>query len=70
MTKEEQLDFIDIFLDGMKPFLKANISKNRLENWDGIELREYCADSFHDQSFPMDRKRKRDYLNTIIINNM
>ena len=70
MTKEEQLEFIDNFLDQMKSFLKANIAKNKLENWDGIELRQYCSDSFKEQTYEMDRKRKRDYQNTVIINDM
>lgn len=70
MTKQEQLDFIDVFMDEMKKYIKANITKNKLEIWDGIELREYCADSFREQTYVMDRKRKREYQNTVIINNM
>lgn len=70
MTKSAQVKFIDEYMNSMKDFIIGKVAQNTLDNWDGIELRQYCSDCFRAEIFEMDRKRKKEYQNTTIINNM
>lgn len=42
------------------------------ENWDGVELRQFIADRFSDCVIKgiLQGKRKKEYQNTMLVNNL
>jgi hypothetical protein len=71
MTNTEKQMFIESFINSVKKSLLEKIDKNLApENWDGYELRQWCADSFLFECYPMDKKRKKTYMNDVLINNL
>jgi hypothetical protein len=75
MTKQEQINFVrELCNAGMIELIK-NIDQNKIpENWDGIELRWLVADKFNScqtiANTSSSKKRKKDYNNTVIVNNL
>jgi capsid portal protein len=64
MTVTEQKKFIRDLIDSVS----ADILKHTYDmpsSWDGIELRQYIADRFARETFPMGSARGRNYRNTI-----
>jgi hypothetical protein len=53
----------------MKLSMVANVDKMPLY-WDGHELRQYIADTAARQVFVMDKQRKKEYGNDLIIHNI
>lgn len=60
MTKHEQTKLLETILDNMRAHLMSRV-EHMPENWDGFELRQYCADEFAREVRPMDRARFRSY---------
>ena len=71
MTQAEQRRFIRELIGNVKGEIIANVPKMP-EYWNGIELRQYIADKFHDTiiSGTMNRARLKDYHNTIATMNL
>jgi hypothetical protein len=71
MTQAEQRRFIRELIGNVKKEVIANVPKMP-EYWNGIELRQYIADKFHDCIITgtMDRARLKDYNNTIATTNL
>ncbi len=72
MTCDEKLVFVETLMNNIKDEACTHIMKGGIpEHWDGHELRQYLADKFSLASFiPMSRKRKREYNNTVMVNNL
>lgn len=71
MTKTEQLNFIYALIDNVRADILAR-SSSFPEDWDGVELRQYIADKFTEVCFGslMTKQRKREYNNTVLVNNL
>jgi hypothetical protein len=72
MNKREQIQFINDLIDDVKHKIFIQIVEDKLpENWDGIELRWLLASRF-DASWvmPEAKKRKRDFRNYVLVNNL
>jgi hypothetical protein len=72
MTKEAQIEFVNDLIGSVKETVLERIKAGKIpEEWDGYELRQYLADKFTDACYvKMDRGRKREYTNTVIVNNL
>ena len=73
MTKEEQMVFVAQLADNVVLEIAKHIDDGAIpEQWDGIELRQYMADKFAECVIPgtMSPKRRREYKNTVIVNNL
>lgn len=73
MNPEEQLDFTDDLINNVHKGIRDQLIRNKLSitNWDGFELRQYIADKFKEACFAkMQRLRRNDFNNTVIVNNM
>ena len=70
MNKQEKKRFIKNLTGSIRDELISKIDKIP-ENWDGYELRQLLADSFKQEAYlKMTGKRKKDYTNNVIINNL
>lgn len=73
MQREQQIQIITDLMNGLRDEAIRRVNDGSVpEEWDGAELRQYLADRAADQ-FPMrtmDRKRMKEYRNTVIINNL
>ena len=71
MTNTQKQLYIAVFIDSIKEEMIEKIEKNLLpENWNGLELRQWCIDSFVAASCKMDKQRKKNYSNDVITNNL
>ena len=72
MTKQEQIDFINLIIDDSKEHLLHIMDTKEIpENWDGVELRWFIRDYFNYCIwYPENDKRKREYKNDILVNNL
>lgn len=69
-TKGFKAMFIRELCNNVRDELVAKIARMPPE-WDGRELRELVADSFEACRMPVDdKKRRRDYRNYVIVNNL
>lgn len=64
MDKREQREFLESFLASMQNHLVSMVA-NMPDDWNGIELRQYCADEFAHEVHKMDRRRMRAYRNAV-----
>jgi len=70
MNRKEQKEFVVSLLANIEISVLNKIDDERIpENWDGIELRQYIADSVTSYR-KMDKKRAREYRNTILVENL
>lgn len=77
MTKAEKRKFIRDLCGSITKMVLNNVDRMPAE-WDGIELRQYIADTFADRAGAMsfrstidrDRKRLKEYRNTVLVNNL
>jgi hypothetical protein len=70
MTHTDQANFILELCNSVRDKLVLNVH-NHPEDWDGHELRQLISDAFKDAAYiPMDRKRMKEYKNTVIVNNL
>lgn len=73
MTQNEQKLFVYQLGNSIVHELIQQIDRGNIPpHWDGIELRELLADKFARETYHelMRGKRKKDYNNTVIINNL
>jgi len=73
MQKREQRRFIKELCLSIEKIALRKIAEGKIpESWNGIELREYVADLADDcrPGKVMDRHRRKEYNNTININNL
>lgn len=72
MTKQEKVDFVTEICDRHWLFIINNIQDGKVpEEWNGLELRQYIIDTFKGCKLgEMSIERKRDYKNTVIVNNL
>ena len=75
MTNKEQLEFTTKIINSQRDHILEKIKMNaeNIESWDGHELRKYIADKYlwgAVGNFEMKGKRKKEYGNTVLINNL
>ena len=68
MKKDEQTEFVDILIDNVRDEIINKVTKYAPEDWDGIELRQFIADSFNDcvMKGTMSRSRRIAYNKKVI----
>jgi len=67
MTPQEQKKFIESLIKAVQDEL---LDTEIPSDWEGAELRQWIADKFRRQIVHMSPKRKADYNNTMIVNNL
>jgi len=74
MNAKEQKAFVRDLGKNVLAELYADVDEGRIpKEWDGIELRQLMADRFDACVFKkgyLEGKRKRDYKNTVLVNNL
>ena len=71
MTRTEQRKFVRSLAITIAEKVVSKIESGRIpEEWDGFELRQLLADKFAHESFKMDNTRKKEYNNTVLVNNL
>ena len=71
MNSNEKVTFVNSLVESVRADIERKITDGSVpEDWDGHELRCYIARRFQLQVYPMDRKRSRDYVNTLTVSNL
>lgn len=72
MDSKDQIQFVTDLTNAVRDKVIERIEKGKIpETWDGIELRWLLRDKFENQvSSSVDRKRKREYNNTVLVENI
>ncbi len=73
MTRDEQVTFVKDLITSIETKVLLHLERGELPTeWDGLELRTYLKDLFANAASRVDmgRKRKSEYVNTIIISNL
>ena len=71
MTRNEQVIFVTELTDRVLESVVAMIRQGMVPiEWDGFELRELLADKFAAKRANMDKRRKKEYENTVLVNNL
>jgi hypothetical protein len=72
MTKEDQATFVKLLTNRviLQEILEKIESDQIPESWDGIELRWYLAEMFGRITYTASKKRKSNYDNDVIVNNL
>lgn len=73
MTHSEQITFVEELSKNVTDEILMLIGKGKTpDNWDGIELRQLLADRFSAAVLKgtLKGKRKREYTNTCLIENL
>lgn len=72
MTEQEQVKFVEELSQNVTREIIKIIEEGKTpETWDGVELRQLLADRFSQVVWsPMERRRKREYNNTKLVNNL
>ena len=69
MKAKNQKELVRELCENLSATVQSKIDDGKIpEEWDGNELRQYISDlvTWH----KMDKKRAREYRNTVIINNL
>lgn len=69
MTKTERKKFIREYGKSLTDYVLKRVDKMP-DNWDGIELRWYFAEVADDSSFNKKSPRRKEYNNTVLVNNL
>jgi len=70
MNREEQKKFVVALCNLIAEGILVDIEVGNIpENWDGLELRQLISDHAIPR-FSMDKKRLREYKNTVLVNNL
>lgn len=69
MTPADKKVFIHDLCSSIKHSILEKVDRMP-EDWNGIELRQLLADRFADATAPMQRKRMKEYKNTVRILNL
>ena len=68
MNRKEQKEFVVSLLANIEISIMNKIDDEVIPaNWDGIELRQYIADRTYRK---MDKKRAKEYRNTVLVENL
>lgn len=71
MTRDQQLKFVSDLTHAVAKHVMNKITAGDVPaTWDGVELRQLLADKFAWETFAMSPKRKREYRNTVAVNNL
>lgn len=73
MDRAKQTEIVTELLTRLRCDICARIAKGDIpEEWDGIELRSYVADKAAEFIIKgtMDRRRLREYRNTVLVRNL
>jgi len=72
MKSKEQIQFVTDLTNAVRDKIIKQIETGKIpETWDGIELRWLLRDKFEAQtSSRVDKKRKREYNNTVLVENI
>ena len=74
MTIADQKKFVRELAQSVVEDVIKSIDEGKIphgfDGWDGIELRELLADKFDHERVKMDRKRKKEFKNRVIVNNI
>ena len=71
MDKQEQIELVTSLANAIAQKIVADIQQGRVPtSWDGIELRQLLADRAYESTGHLDGKRKREYNNTVLVNNL
>lgn len=72
MERHEKIEFVNDLMNCYKQLIVYKINSGKIpDTWDGIELRQYIIDTFKGCKLgEMSIKRKRDYKNTVFVNNL
>lgn len=71
MEKSEKIEFVESLCESVKKEVITKILIDKIpDNWDGFELRWYLAEKFNQQTYQHSRRRKREYNNTVLVNNL
>jgi hypothetical protein len=71
MDKEEKIQFINDLIEAVRSKIITKIEAGSIpEEWDGIELRWFLRDIYSAQCGSGSFTRRRNYNNTILINNL
>lgn len=71
MNQELKIEFVKALVESVESEILQNIELGKIpDNWDGIELRQYLTDKFAESAGYLKGKRKRDYNNTVLVNNL
>ena len=69
-TKAGKIDFIEHITESLKKQMLERVSKMP-DEWDGVELRQFMIDKASEYSAgSMDRKRKKSYENTRMVDGL
>ena len=71
MTEEEKRSFVKALFQSAMDSVLEKVSKMP-EEWDGVEIRQYCSDYVqeHFNWAKMSKKRKTDYNNEVIVRDL
>lgn len=73
MTKQEKIEFVDALLEGIRERMVENIEDGSFpEEYEGTFLRAYLAYIANEyvHFIPMTKKEKKDFNNTVLVNNL
>ncbi len=73
MTRQEQLTFVRDLTRSISSEIEHDIRARRIpESWDGAELRQLLADRYERSVYrrALMGSRRREYVNTILVNNL
>jgi hypothetical protein len=71
MQRNDQVRFVVELTDSVRESVVAMIRQGKVPiDWDGFELRELLADKFAASRANMDKRRKKEYENTVLVNNL
>lgn len=72
MDSKDQIQFVTDLTNAVRDKVIERIEKGKIpETWDGIELRWLLRDKFEEQtSSRVDKTRKREYDNTVLVENI
>lgn len=73
MNRNHQMVIVHDLINGLRDDVIRAIKDGRIpEEWDGFELRQYITDKAKEVILAgtMDRRRKREYRNTVLTNNL
>lgn len=66
MNDPEKLELVCSLTESIKNQFAAALRAGEVpETWTGMEIRQWLADRFQSGTFPMSRKRAREYANTV-----
>jgi len=73
MTKADKRIFIRNLCNSIRDEAMRSVTAERIpDNWDGVEIRQFLADKFSSETYPslLMGKRRREFENTVIVNNL